>query len=304
MKPHSPSVFIRSLRLLGIAALAALAGCGGDGAANPSGTLETPTVDLAPLVTGRVLRIGATEGQRVAAGDTLLVVDTELIRLRREEAVAARGGVKAQRRAVAAELEQTKRQLALLEKTRERVTALAGEGSATRQRVDELDAERDLAAARMEAASARLAAADAELERVAAGLALLDRQAADGVVLAPIDGTVRLRSAEPGEVATAGRAALRIADLSTLELRVYLEAADIGRLRLGQDLPVLVDARQRGGADTLSGRVVWISDEAEFTPKNAQTRNARAQLVYAVKLRVDNAEGGLHLGMPAEVRLP
>jgi HlyD family secretion protein len=130
---------------------------------------------------------------------------------------------------------------------------------------------------------------------------VLDRQLRDGVVVAPSAGTVLTRSLEPGEVATPARLALRLADLSELKLRVYLEAGDLERARLGDTLPVLVDAL---AGVRLTGRVSWISAEAEFTPKNAQTRNARAQLVYAVELRVANPDGRLHVGMPAEVVLP
>jgi HlyD family secretion protein len=297
-----PAACRRALpRLIPLLGLLALAGCGRGAAPNPAGSLETPTVDLAPLVTGRVLRVGAAEGERVAAGDTLLVVDTALIGLRRDETLATGRGLTAQRRVAEAELSQARRQLELLEITLGRVEVLQNEGSASRQRVDDLSAERDLARARAEAARARLAAVDADRERVAASLAVLDRQLADGVVLAPIDGTLLLRAAEPGEVATAGRTALRLADLSSLELRVYLEAGDLDRVRLDQELPVRVDAL---GAEPFTGRVTWISDEAEFTPKNAQTRDARAQLVYAVKLRLPNPDGRLHLGMPAEVVLP
>ncbi|MBU1983293.1 HlyD family efflux transporter periplasmic adaptor subunit, partial [bacterium] len=93
---------------------------------------------------------------------------------------------------------------------------------------------------------------------------------------------------------------LRMADLSTLELRVYLNERDLDRVSIGGEVPVLVDAM---AADTLRGIVTWVSSEAEFTPKNAQTRDARAQLVYAVKLRVSNPDGKLHIGMPAEIIL-
>ena len=114
-------------------------------------------------------------------------------------------------------------------------------------------------------------------------------------------GTVLTRTVEPGEVVPAGRTALRLADLSNLELRIYLEAGDLSRVKPGQELPVRVDALP---GSPLTGTVAWIADEAEFTPKNAQTRHARAQLVYAVKLRVANPDGRLHVGMPAEVDLP
>ena len=306
MRFHSTRSRALGLALVALGAAMLGSGCDKNGDANPAGSLETPTLDLAPLVTGRVLKVGAEEGQRVDAGDTLLVVDTDLLRLKRGEAEAALRGQQAQRAAAEADLDQASRQLTLAESTLERVRALAGEGSASQQQVDDLATQRDLARSRVEAAGARVSALEAEGERLQASLSVLGRQIDDGVVLAPTSGTLLVRSAEPGEVATAGRTALRMADLSTLELRIYLEAGDLDRVALGETLPVRVDALETDGdgGQAIQGRVTWISDEAEFTPKNAQTRDARAQLVYAVKLTVPNPDGRLHLGMTAEVELP
>ena len=84
------------------------------------------------------------------------------------------------------------------------------------------------------------------------------------------------------------------------ERQIFLGEEDLDQVQVGETLPVLVDALE---GEVLTGTAVWISSEAEFTPKNAQTRNARSQLVYAVKLRVENPDGRLHIGMPAEIEL-
>ena len=291
-----------SLRRVAAAAfLAAAAGCVGDGAPNPAGTFEAETVDVAPVESGRALRVAADEGDRVAAGDTLIVLDMELIALRRAETAAGKESLRAERAAATADKDRAARSLAHLETTLDRVRRLRDAGTATEQQVDDLTAERDLARSALAAARARLSAIDAESARLDAALAVFDRRLRDGVVLAPVSGTVLARALEPGEVAAAGRTALRIADLSKMELRIYLEAVDLDRVRVGEELTVFADALPE---EKIAGRVTWISDEAEFTPKNAQTRNARAQLVYAVKLRVPNPEGRLHMGMPAEVVIP
>jgi len=278
-----------------------LVGCGRNEPRHPAGSFEARSVDVAAQLAGRILQVGAEEGETVATGDTLLLLDTELIALRRAESESSRKTLTAQRRAAEAERDQARRQMELLDTTLRRVEVLREEGSATGQRVDELRAEWDIAGSRVEAAEARIAALEAEAARLDAALAVLDRQLADGLVLAPISGTVLLRSAEPGEIASPGRPVMRLADLSRLDLRVFLEAEDLDRVALGMRLDLLVDALP---GETLDGRVSWISEEAEFTPKNAQTRNMRAQLVYAIKLQVDNPEGRLHIGMPAEVVLP
>lgn len=295
----------KGLRIMGavggmILLAAALGGCGGDGA-NPSGTFEATTVDVAPVIAGRVLAVGADEGETVAAGDTLLVLDVETLVLQRRETAAKRRSLAAEKAVAEQDLRQARRRLELAATTLERTRNLESAGSATRQKVDDLSAERDVAASRAEAAGSRLAVIDAELEVLDAGVAVFDRRIADGIVLAPLPAVVLVRAIEPGEVAAAGRAALRLADLSALELRIHLGERDLDRVRPGDVLTVHVDALP---GEPLSGTVTWISDEAEFTPKNAQTRDAREQLVYAVKLAVANPDGRLHIGMPAEVELP
>ena len=291
----------RALAGLGPVLLLGLAACGHGRVPGPSGTFETTVVDVAPVLGGRVLAVTRQEGERVAVGDTLVVLDTEVIALQRAQAAAGQATLQAQRAVADADLARARRQLALLETTLGRTNTLREQGTATGQQVDDLTAQRDVARTGVEAARGRLAAIDAELVHLESGLAVFDRQLRDSAVLSPITGTVLTRTLEPGEVATPGRAALRLADLSHLELRVYLESGDLSRLRLGQEVPVRVDALP--GAP-LKGTVGWIAGEAEFTPKNVQTRNARAQLVYAVKLRVDNPDGKLHVGMPAEIDLP
>jgi HlyD family secretion protein len=128
----------------------------------------------------------------------------------------------------------------------------------------------------------------------------VDRQLQEGVLIAPTAGEILLRSVEPGEVVQPGQACLKIGDLARMELKVYLSETDIDLIKVGGKLPVLVDALN---GEPLEGVVSWISSEAEFTPKNAQTRDARTQLVYAIKLRIPNPDGKLHIGMPAELEL-
>lgn len=289
------------MRRLVLLAPLVLAGCANRDLPNPAGTFEATVVDVSPVMAARAVRVGPREGATVAAGDTMIVLDTELLVLQRAETAARRASLEAQRRTANADLAQAQRRLELGETTLARTVTLRDQGSATQQQVDNLTAERDVTRSAIEAARGRLAALEAEQTHLDAALAVLDRQLRDGVVVAPTAGTVLTRALEPGEIASPAKVALRLADLSALDLKVYLEAGDLERVQLGHDLPVVVDAMPQ---TRLTGRVTWISSEAEFTPKNAQTRNARAQLVYAVKVRVDNPDGRLHVGMPAEVALP
>lgn len=284
--------------LLALATLLTMTGCRGSNRANPSGTFEAIDVNISSKVAGQLLRVGPHEGDHVVAGDTLLVVDTELVRLKRAETTAALDGVAAKRRAAEDDVAQARRSLDLAVLTLQRIDAMGEHGSATAQQVDEAKAQKDILGRKVAAALQQIAALDAQAAQLQASLAVLDRQLADGVVLSPLAATVLLRTAEPGEMASPGAVALRLADLSRLDLRFYLGETDLSTVKLGKELPVQVDAFP---GRTFRGKVIWISSEAEFTPKNAQTRDARVQLVYAVKLEVLNPDGVLAVGMPAEV---
>jgi HlyD family secretion protein len=277
-----------------------LISCGNNHPANPSGSLEATEVDVVSTIPARIARIRADLGDRVTVRDTLVVLDTELLRLQRVQAETNRRALHAQRDVLADQLKQAVSQQRLAEVTLERTQNLLKQGSATQQQLDEAQTRRDVAVTQVSTIKNQIEALKAEEAKLNASLAVYDRQLVDGVLLAPISGTVTLRSAEPGEMASPGSVLLRLADLTALDLRVFLSEADVGKVKIGQSMPVMVDAYK---GETFSGIVVWVSPEAEFTPKNAQTREARTQLVYAVKLRVANPDSRLHIGMPVEVKL-
>jgi HlyD family secretion protein len=289
------------LLTLALALAPTLPACDGGDGPHPSGTLEATIVDVSPLLAGRVLDVRAEEGERVSKGDTLVVIDTDLIRLERERTAAKRATITAQRAQALDMLKAAERRRDLAATTLGRIRALVAQGSATRQRLDEAETQHDVAVNEVNSARDQLAVLEAQEKELVASLAVFERQLEDGVVIAPADGTVLVKGLERGESAAPGSLAIRMADLSSLELRVYLEAPDLDLVELGQRLPVVVDAMPD---EEFEGMVSWISSESEFTPKNAQTRDARAQLVYAVKLRVPNRNGRLHIGMPAEAVLP
>lgn len=278
-----------------------LTGCGGKNKqANPSGSLEATETDIASVYAGRILEVRSPLGARVHRGDTLIVLDTELLRLQRTQTEANRRSLQAQRNVAGDALRQAERNLELADTTLHRIRALTEQGSATSQQLDEAQTRRDIAFSQVSASRHQLDALSAEDAKLEAALAVYDRQLRDGCVVSPSDGTVILRNAEPGEFAAPGAVLLRLADLARLELRIFLDEQDLDRVKIGQDIPVLVDALKN---ESLTGKVIWVSSEAEFTPKNAQTRQARTQLVYAVKIGIANPDGRLHIGMPAEVQL-
>ncbi|MCC6475878.1 efflux RND transporter periplasmic adaptor subunit [bacterium] len=286
--------------ILILAALLAIS-CGAkEDGPNPSGTLEATEVEIASELAARIVEVRKDLGDDVKRGDTLIVLDTRLIALQRAQAEAARASLHAQRNITSDAVRQASESLDLSESTLNRNESLFEQGSVTQQQLDELRTKRDVTRAQLSSAQHQVEALDAEENKLEATLSVFDRQLEMGAIVSPFDGTVILRNAQPGEMALPGSTLMKIARIQNMELRVYLSSTDLAQVKLGESYPVLIDAL---GEEEHQGRVIWISSEAEFTPKNTQTRESRVQLVYAVKLSLDNVTRRLAIGMPAEVVL-
>jgi len=267
---------------------------------NPSGTLEAIEIDVSTVLPGEVTEVRFELGDRVNKFDTLLTIDTELLKLQRSQIESSRSTINAQRQLAKSSIKQAKRNLEWLNTSLERVNNLFEEGTTTQHQVDELTAKYDLAQLQVKNAENQLGVLDSEEIRLNSSLAVFDRQLKNAVITAPASGSVLIKSIEPGEIAQPGKPLLRIADLTKMEVRIYLAEEDLDKISIGSKLPVLVDALE---GEKIEGIVTWVSPEAEFTPKNTQTRDARTQLVFAVKLLINNPDGKLHIGMPAEVKI-
>ncbi len=207
--------------------------------------------------------------------------------------------------AVEAELAGVRRQLQVLRGIRTNPLALISQANAARGAYTQAEAavalaETKLAAAQTSARPAEIAVARAKVAQAAAALARIDAQLDRLVVTAPRAGVVLEQVANPGELAAPGATLLRLGELDHVTLTVYLPVADAGRVRVGQPAVVRVDAYP---GEEFPGVVSYLAPEAEFTPKNVQTREDRADLVYAVKIALDNADHRLKPGMPAEAEI-
>jgi HlyD family secretion protein len=128
---------------------------------------------------------------------------------------------------------------------------------------------------------------------------LINEQLSKCHIISPVKGTVLETYLETGELATPGKPILKMADLSSLELKVYVSGAQLSKVKLGGEAKILIDSDAKE-MQSLSGKITWISSESEFTPKIIQTKEERVKLMYAVKILVPN-DGRLKIGMPGEV---
>jgi HlyD family secretion protein len=286
-----------------------------------AGHVEATDVHVAAKVGGRLQRFTLQEGDPVTLGQVLAEVDTTDTRLSLAQARADRdqaaaeldlrlaGSRKEDIAEAASQVSSAQADLEGAQKDLDRMQALLDRGSGTAKSRDDAKTRRDMTAARVRGARQALARsrngsrpqeiaeARAKLASAEARVATLEQQIKDAAVISPLAGVVTEKVAQQGELLQAGSPLCVITDLANAWLTVFVVETDLGRIRLGQAATVVTDEGQRRG-----GHITYISSEAEFTPKNVQTRDERVKLVYKVKVGLDNRDGLFKPGMPAEAR--
>ena len=247
------------------------------------GTVEAVEVLLSAQVTGRITGLFAEEGQSVEEGQLVTTIDDSLYRAQVEQ---ARENVET----TGSQLAVLKARLAGVQTMLARIRKLLSAGSATEQQLDDLETEEAVLKAQQQVVETQVLQAQAALE-------VAQTQLGYTRVHAPLSSTVLRRDVEIGETVLPGSALMALADLSVMDVKVYVPGPMLGRIRLGERVELVTDSYPDR---RLSGSVATIADEAEFTPKNVQTRDERVRLVYRVKVRVPNPEGILKTGMPVD----
>jgi membrane fusion protein YbhG len=284
-----------------VALLLAAAACHGGGKPDAFGNFEATEVVVSPQESGQLLWFTPSEGVSLPAGVVVGVVDTMQLALERQQIIA-------QREAVGARAAEVNRQIGVLvvqrqiaARTYERTRRLFAEQAATAQQLDQAERDYRVLGAQIEAAQAQLQSVTKEVASTEARVAQIRDRIAKSRITNPQAGTVLTTYAKAGEIVQTGQPLYKIAKLDTLILRAYVSEGQLTSVRLGARVQVRVD---RGGKLlTLPGVVSWISSKAEFTPTPVQTRDERADLVYAIKVQVPNQSGALKIGMPADVEL-
>jgi HlyD family secretion protein len=317
---------MRPLFLPATAALAvtlALAACGGNGRngrIHASGHIEATEVRLAAKAGGRLVEAPFQEGDAVRAGEVVARFETVDLSHQLEGARAEVDGADARLRLLLAgtrsedlrraddQLGQAQSELDAARRDVARLEGLADRGTATEKARDDARTRRDVAERGVAAARAELdkliagprrqeiEAARAQHAAAAARVKAIEQQLTDTTVIAPRDGVVTERAAEPGEVLPAGATLAVLTDVGKPWLNVWIDEPSLASVHLGDTAEVRVDGSDR----SFEGTVSFISPVAEFTPKNVQTPEERAKLVFRVKIALDNPEGVFKPGMPAD----
>jgi HlyD family secretion protein len=265
-----------------------------------SGILEATEVAISSQTTGHIMVIRYDEGDVVAKGDTIAVIDTTDLVLQRKGLSAQLDELDASVKGVRLSAARAQDELDLAKLTAERTEALYKKGSATQQARDEATTRRASAELNLQGIRNQLNELDARRENIKSAKDLVQKKIHDATIRAPLYGTVIIRSHQPGELALFGEKILTMANLDSMWIKIYLKEDILNRVALRAKADIRVDAI---GDSLLPGAVAWIASEAEFTPKNVVTRESRTGLVYAVKIDVPNPSGILKIGMPAEVEI-
>lgn len=284
-----------------VALTLALVACSSASEPDAYGNFEADEVVISAQTSGPIMRFEALEGQTISAGALIAVVDTVPLSLERQQLAAQRNVVVSRQRELTAQGGSLDAQLEIAQRGLERTTRLRDGDAATAAQFDGAEREVRVLGAQREALRASTASLAAELVSLDARLAGMRDRIKRATVTSPIAGTVLATYARAGETIQSGQPLAAIADLSTMTLRAYVTGAQLASFRLGQKVTVRVDAD--GTLAELAGEVAWVSARAEFTPTPVQTRSERADLVYAVKIRVKDEAGRLKIGMPGDVTL-
>ncbi len=265
-----------------------------------SGLIEATEIIVSAETGGQLRALHFDEGDRIKQGDTIAVIDTTTVLLRLRDAEALKQAGETRVHSASLGIEQAEFNYELAKKEFERIDALIKSGSANQQQYDQVETAYRQAGLAKKQASAALEAARADLARAVAAIDLLRKQWNDCFPLAPGPGTIVNKYIESGELVTPGKQLVKIAQLDTVWVKLYLPPNDLTKIKLGGGAAI---DPEDGQNRTLEGRITWISDEAEFTPKNVQTKESRADLVYAVKITIPNPNGTLKIGMPVLVEI-
>ncbi|HHE07553.1 MAG TPA: HlyD family efflux transporter periplasmic adaptor subunit [Chlorobaculum parvum] len=287
--------------VLTLAALS-LSGCGRHDRSDGYGNFESTEIVVSSEASGKLIRYDVDEGLRFAKGQVVAVVDTTQLALERKQLRAQLKSLLEQKPSVVAEAAVYRQQRLNIQRDLDRYTRLLKEGAVPLKTLENVQDQARVIDEQIRSVDSKIPTIDSQAKAVRAQIGRIDDQINKAVVRNPVKGVVLAKYAEPGEVVSYGKPLYRIADTGSMYLRVWISETELSQVKIGQKVEVLLDDKM-AASKRLTGTITWISSKAEFTPKIIQTREDRVNMVYAVKVLVQNPDGVLKIGMPGEIRL-
>lgn len=313
--------------LFTISFLVIMSGCENkkpDNEINASGTIEATDITISSKTAGQIKAILVDEGNRVKKDDILLYLDHDLLDIQLRQAQASVEQAEAQLRLLQAgarkediKLAEEQVQFAQINldqatADKDRLEKLYETSTITKKQFEDAETKYEQAMNQYNSAKQNLnkiknitrpeeiESAKANLKRNMVSVDLIRKNIEDCTIRSPVDGIVSKKFVESGEYVTPGAAVLKLSDLQKVDLYIYITETELGKIKLGQKADVTIDTYKD---KVYNGEVIFISPEAEFTPKSIQTQEERTKLVFAVKISIPNNEFDLKSGMPADAKL-
>ncbi|MFT4521158.1 MAG: HlyD family secretion protein [Bacteroidia bacterium] len=318
MKRITKHIFMKSTIQLGIAliSLIFLTACGDNQKTyDASGSFEAIERIISSEATGKIISLNIEEGKMIAAGDTIGRIDVSKLELQSQQVTASISALSEKSGSgisvLSSQLNAQESQRALLEqqlfnlnKEIARFHNLVKSNAAPQKQLDDLTGQRAVLQKQLSANQTQVgvikAQINAQVDPSEKQLALIQKQMNDGIVISEFSGTITTQMAYNGEFTVLGKPLYKIADLQEIILRAYITGNQVPNVKLNQEVTVLTDDGS-GGFNEEKGTVTWISSKAEFTPKTIQTKDERANLVYAIKVKVPN-DGKYKIGMYGQIK--
>ncbi len=264
------------------------------------GNFEATEYMISAENSGKILALDVNEGDVFSEAKQVGIIDTTQLYLQREQLKAQKSAVASGVKNILSRIAVYQEQISILEKDKSRIDKMFADGAATSKDVDDVNGGILLAQKQIQAVKTENAKVLGELESLDRRIESLNDLIEKSKIYVPETATVLEKYHEAYEMVNAGTPLFKLADLSTLDLRVYISGDQLSEVKIGQEVKVLIDKNKEEN-EMLQGKVIWISSQSEFTPKIIQTKKERVKLVYAVKIRVVN-DGRLKIGMPGEIR--
>ncbi|MCB0447557.1 MAG: HlyD family efflux transporter periplasmic adaptor subunit [Gelidibacter sp.] len=286
--------------ILGISIIASsLFSCGnGNGKADGYGNFEATEIMISAENIGKLMQFDINEGDMLEKDQFIGYIDTIPLALKREQLEVSKAIISSKSKGVLSQINVLNAKLKTANTNKTRTENLIKGNAGTQKQLDDIQGEIDVIKNQIKSVEIQNAPVVNELKSIDVQLKQIDDQIQKSKIINPVNGTVLTKYAEPDEITSYGKPLYKIADLSTMQLRVYVSETQLANVKIGQEVTVKID--DADAMKSYKGKVSWIASEAEFTPKIIQTKEERVALVYAVKVDVAN-DGSLKIGMPAEL---
>ncbi|MEO8932715.1 MAG: HlyD family efflux transporter periplasmic adaptor subunit [Xanthomarina sp.] len=264
------------------------------------GNFEATEITVSAENNGKLMAFQVNEGDILKKGTFIGYIDTIPLALKREQLVVSKAVISSKSQGVLSQIAVLNSKLKTANINKTRAENLIKDQAGTQKQLDDVLGEMDVIKQQIRSVEIQNAPVVNELKSIDVQLKQIDDQIEKCKIINPINGTVLTKYAEPAEITSFGKPLYKIADLNTMELRVFISETQLANIKIGEKVTVKIDLN-----DTMKdyeGTVMWIASEAEFTPKIIQTKEERVALVYAIKITVIN-DGSLKIGMPAEMWL-